>query len=198
MEESPSLFQRVAGGASESVWLPIGVLALAALGMRSKGLVARTKAAAWRLLKKVPAIGRLYSAVRAHRLLDTMALMLESGALISTVLTILSTSTSDQREAEKLRTALEDIKNGEDLVTALRCTELFPPVTISLMTAGYEAGRLPEMVRRAATICQEEVSYTLATFLQLIEPLTMMIVGILSGFLILNLALPMLSVLRNL
>lgn len=194
----PTLFQKVAGTLAGSPWLPLAVLVAGGLASRSTELGPVLRSGAKRALLAIPPIRNLYKVRRAHQLLEMMALMLEGGALVSSVLQSMAESATLPRETAKLRTVLEEVMMGEELVEALRSSELFPPLALSLLTAGYEAGRLPALARRASNLLEDEVSHALDTASQLIEPFIMMIVGLISGFLILNLALPMLSVLRNL
>jgi len=83
-----------------------------------------------------------------------------------------------------------DIKMGRQLQFAMQSVNIFPILMIQMIAVGEEAGRLDEMLNRIADFYDEAVDNKIATLSSLLEPIIMVILGVLIGSLIIAIYLP--------
>lgn len=186
---------------AQSPVLPVLLLALGGgsvvLG-RSGRLVERTGATLSRVALWHPALSELVAKARGLRLLELLALILDSGGTLDQSLRLMIEAARDPKEKRALVAARRSIIDGASFHEAVAGAGLFPPLVVSLLEVGEETGRLPELARRAAILCEEDVKLAVDTASTLVEPLLLAVAGLMTGIAVVTTALPMLSVLGNL
>ncbi|MCD6051150.1 MAG: pilus assembly protein PilC, partial [Verrucomicrobia bacterium] len=99
--------------------------------------------------------------------------------------------TSGHVQMEKaIRTAASDIERGEGISTALGKHPIFPTMIIRMMTAGEQTGKIDQMLERVADFLDEEIEVILAGLTSLIEPLLIVVLGVLIGGLVIAMFMP--------
>jgi type IV pilus assembly protein PilC len=100
-------------------------------------------------------------------------------------------NTSGHVQMEKaIRTAASDIERGEGISTALGKHPIFPTMIIRMMTAGEQTGKIDQMLERVADFLDEEIEVILAGLTSLIEPLLIVVLGVLIGGLVIAMFMP--------
>jgi type IV pilus assembly protein PilC len=89
-----------------------------------------------------------------------------------------------------IRTAASDIERGEGISTALGKHPIFPTMIIRMMTAGEQTGKIDQMLERVADFLDEEIEVILAGLTSLIEPLLIVVLGVLIGGLVIAMFMP--------
>ena len=87
----------------------------------------------------------------------------------------------------------ESIRGGGSLSTAMRRAGVFPPLLVYLAASGEAAGRLDEMLERAADYLEREFDTFTATALSLLEPAIIVIMGAVVALIVLSILLPILQ-----
>ncbi len=87
---------------------------------------------------------------------------------------------------------------GEMFSHALKKEQVAPPVVIALLHAGEEAGELPTMLRYAAELLEEDISLAVETVTSLLEPMIMVVMGRLVGFVVLAAIMPTVQIIQSL
>ena len=82
------------------------------------------------------------------------------------------------------------IINGEQLHTALQTSPLFPPLMIQLVKIGEESGHLEQMLLKIVEFYEAEIEHFFQCLSQLLEPLIMVVLGVLVGGLVIAMYLP--------
>ena len=93
--------------------------------------------------------------------------------------------------------ALQDVerslKAGESLARPMELSGVFPPLVTRMIALGEETGQLDQMLMQVADSYEEEVEVQLAGLTQLLEPLLLVLVGGVVGFIVVAMFLPLLS-----
>ncbi|OPX28002.1 MAG: hypothetical protein B1H08_06730 [Candidatus Omnitrophica bacterium 4484_171] len=96
-------------------------------------------------------------------------------------------------KAEFLRSS-RDLEDGASLGASLGRSKVFPPFVISLVSIGEESGRLDNTLRELADIYEEELRESTKVFTTLLEPLMILIMGSLVGFIVMAMLLPIFQI----
>ena len=92
--------------------------------------------------------------------------------------------------AAAVTNAIEQIENGRTIHESLDESKLFPPMLISMIAIGEEAGTLPTMLDKVAEFYEEDVTALSKNLGTTLEPLMMLLLGLVVGFLLIALYLP--------
>jgi type IV pilus assembly protein PilC len=83
-----------------------------------------------------------------------------------------------------------DVMGGMQLNTAMRATQIFPPMMNQMVMIGEEAGSLDSMLNKVSSIYQQEVDDAVDGLSSMLEPLIMVILGVVIGSLVIAMYLP--------
>lgn len=142
---------------------------------------------------KAPIIGSLVERLLISRFARTFGTLLSSGVpILSALETVRATVTN-----VVLDTALQDVerslKVGESLARPMELSRVFPPLVTRMVALGEETGQLDRMLMQVADSYEEEVDVQLAGLTQLLEPLLIVFVGGVVGFIVIAMFLPLMS-----
>jgi len=175
-------------------WWALGaVLALAVLGFLRALAVPAFKYRFDAALLKVPFVGRLIRDVHAASLARTLATMIDARLPLVDGLKLSARTVSNAVHREALERITEKVRAGTSLSTALREAGTFPPLLVYLAASGESAGRLGDMLERAADYLEREFSQFTAAAMALLEPAIIIVMGIIVALIILAILLPILQ-----
>lgn len=151
------------------------------------------------LLLDLPIIGALRRAVVLSRFCSTLSILLSSGIPQYTALTIVAEA-MDNRSAElAIKTATSRIRDdGDSMAEAFGKEDLFPKMLVSLIYVGEEVGNLPSVLEMAYENFEMEVETTVSRLTVVMEPLILAVMGIIVGYVLLAVFLPVYSMLDGL
>ena len=141
-------------------------------------------------LIKVPYIGRLYISYATALFLRTVAMVLTAGAPLVESVRIASGTLSNLFLRNKLIQVVRRITEGLGFSEALDETEAFPHLAIRMIAAGESGGELEQVLLDAADFYDDEVDVKLTVISSTIEPALMIIMGLLIGFIVLAMYMP--------
>lgn len=198
LEQSLPLITQVllTGGAVLSrIWWALagGAIALA-VALRWYARTAAGKEAVDRLVLRMPLLGLVWHKMAVSRLARTLGTMLAGGVPVLTALEISGNAIASRplvRAAEAVR---EEVRQGVRLSSALERSGVFPPLLVHMAAVGEETGQLPEMMIRVADSLDFEVDGTLGRLTTLLEPLVIIVMGIIVGFIVLAVLLPIFQI----
>jgi len=95
-----------------------------------------------------------------------------------------------------VRDTQQQVKRGEPLSKRLEEHPVFPPMVVQMMTVGEETGALDEMLDKIADFYDEEVEAMVNGLTSLIEPILIVVMGVVIGGMIIALYLPMFNVIN--
>ncbi len=95
---------------------------------------------------------------------------------------------------DKLKNVAEKINEGMSIEKAFEESNLFDKMFISSMATGRRSGRLPDFVRRISTYYEKKIDITVRTFLAVLEPTTILLLGAIVGFIVMAIMIPLFSI----
>jgi type IV pilus assembly protein PilC len=143
------------------------------------------------ILLRVPVFGPLIRAVQVAFFTRILGILLSSGVQIVQAIAVTATSASNLAYRKKLQEISERVERGEAITDELEKTpSLFPRMTTGMIKVGDRTGHLAESLMNAAEFCEKEVDEETKTLATLIEPLTLILVGGMVGFIMLAIITP--------
>jgi len=143
---------------------------------------------------KVPLFGKLFLKVETARLARTLGILLTSGIPILGALEIVKGIVQNSFIAGALDSVKERVSKGSDIAEAIRKTGLFPPIVIHIMATGQMSGNIENGLMDIADMYDDEVEMTAKTLTSLIEPVILLIMGAVIGFIVLAILLPIFEI----
>jgi type IV pilus assembly protein PilC len=144
-----------------------------------------------RLLLKVPMLGPIAQKFSTSQGARTLATLLGGGIPLVNALDVTSRSLSNEYMARELTSAAQQVREGRSLAIAMQDSGAFPDVAIKMVEVGESTGALQEMLNSLADFYDEEIDTNLGRFITVIEPLLLVIMGIVIAGLLLSLYLPL-------
>ncbi len=142
---------------------------------------------------KLPVFGDLIKKTAIARFSRTLSTLTASGVPILTGLEITATTSGNKIIEESVLKARENISAGKNIFEPLKESKVFPPLVTDLIRVGEESGSMGEMLEKIADFYEDEVDTAVTTLTSLIEPITIVFLGVLIGVLIASMYLPMLQ-----
>ncbi|MCE8013374.1 type II secretion system F family protein [Billgrantia desiderata] len=155
--------------------------------------IKRSSAFAYRVhefLLKLPVLGDIFDKSAVARYSRTLATTYGAGVPMVEALDIAAGATGNlvyERATKQIR---EDVSIGQQLHFAMRLTERFPALAVQMVGIGEESGALDAMLNRVADYYEEEVDNKVDALTSLLEPLIIVVLGILVGGLVVSMYLP--------
>jgi MSHA biogenesis protein MshG len=138
-----------------------------------------------------PVIGPLLRKAVLARFSRSLALALHSGLPVTEALEAAMQTTDNQHVRQRLDLMRSAIDRGESITSAARRTEVFTPVVLQMISVGEESGTIDELLHEVALAYEGDVAYELKTLSDTIEPLLIVVLGVLVLILALGVFLPM-------
>ena len=191
--------------------LPTRILVVTADIMRSWWwLVLLVMAGCWALLKmglqtptgrrladqgmlNAPIFGSLVERIVVARFARTFGTLIASGVPILTALETVRATVTNVVIDDALQEVEQSLKAGESLARPIETSGVFPPLVSRMIALGEETGQLDQMLMQIADSYDEEVDVQLAGLTQLLEPILILFVGGIVGFIVMAMFLPLMS-----
>jgi len=170
--------------------LVIGLLAVLVLAFRRWKSTARGALAVDRFVLRVPVLGMLQRKVAVSRFARTFAQLCTSGIPILNALDIVAGATGSAVFERTIRASRTGVERGEPLSAALVHEPAFPRLLIHMLAAGEKTGRVDEMMADIADFYDEEVEAMLEGLMSLLEPLLIVLLGLIIGSIVVCMFLP--------
>jgi type IV pilus assembly protein PilC len=142
---------------------------------------------------KVPVFGMLIKKQTVARFARTLGTLLKSGVGILDALDTVARSSGNRIVEKALLDTRAAVREGQSLTEPMRATGLFPTMVIQMVAVGEETGKLDEMLLRMSDFYDAEVDTAVDSIMSMIEPLIMAFLGVVIGFLVIAMFLPMFS-----
>lgn len=147
---------------------------------------------AWdRFLLKAPIIGGLNLELIMARFSRTLSSLVAGGVPILQALEVVEDTVGNTMVSDGLFKARLLVREGESIAGPLQQTGFFNPLTIQLVRVGEESGRLEEMLQHIADYNEKEASYLITRLKSLLEPVLVLILAGMVGFIVAGIMLPL-------
>lgn len=175
-----------------------GLILLGGLILALVGLRRILQDRSWRLradktILNLPVIGNLVRTVNSARFARTFAMLLGSNTPLVESLTAARGALSNLVFVEAIDDVIAAVKEGATPAQALTTTNVFPSMLTGLLASGTGSDSLSELMSKGATYLEDEFDNRSALFLGLLEPLMILILGVIVALIVLSIMLPMLQ-----
>ncbi|MBS3818554.1 type II secretion system F family protein [bacterium] len=126
----------------------------------------------------------------------TLAILLGGGISLLQAVGVASQAVPNQYLSRRMENLPPDIKNGDSLSASLRKIGLFPPLGLDMIRIGETSANLEGMLEEVADIYDERIRTKVETFVSLIEPVIIILMGIVVAFMLLSVYLPIFNLIR--
>ncbi len=145
------------------------------------------------LFLRVPVVKVLIIKYEMAKFARTLGTLLDNGVPVLTSLKITAETMSNVLVCNSVAALHTGVTEGDSLSESMRDSELFPPMVVSMFAVGEESGRVGSVASRIADAYDLEVDRAVKALTALFEPLLIVIMGVIIGFLVIAMLLPMLS-----
>lgn len=142
------------------------------------------------LFLKLPVFGDLIKKQAIARFSRTLSTLLSSGVPIIDALEITAKSAGNWVIEDAILKARVSIKGGENIADPLSKTAVFPPMVTQMIAIGEASGGLDDMLAKVADFYDSEVDQAVENLTNALEPIIMVVLGGVVGFLVISMYLP--------
>ena len=146
--------------------------------------------AADRWLLKVPLLGEVARMVAISRLTSTLATMLASGVQLLDAMDVAKRVMNNRVLEHAVEGARQNIREGETIAEPLKRSGEFPALVTHMIAVGERSGEMEEMLRRIGQIYDGEVDRVITRFTSLLEPIMILVMGVLVFCIVVAILLP--------
>lgn len=143
---------------------------------------------------KVPIFKNVTIKIATSRFTRTLSTLLYSGIPLMQGLDIVSKVVDNKNIMVRLENAREEVKKGVPLSKTIKDASVFPPMVDSMIKIGEESGDLDGILNRSADFYDEEVEVALSKMTELMQPIMIVIMALIVGFIVISIALPMFEI----
>ncbi len=167
-------------------------VALRAFGRTKKGRLIYDS-----IFLKAPVLGPLFRKVAVAKFTRTLGTMISSGVPILDALQITAKSAGNKVVENAIMYTRERIAEGRTMADPLAETGVFPAMVVQMIAVGESTGAMDTMLQKIADFYEDEVDTAVAALTSLLEPLMMVVLGVLLGGLVISMYLPIFELADN-
>ncbi len=175
-------------------WAGLGTIVLIYIGLK---MYTQDEERKWRWDRSKLrwfAIGDLIKKVEVARFSRTLGTLLQSGVSILPALNLVKEISQNRAISRSISYIHDRLREGKGISKSLEETDVFPPLAVHMIGVGEETGRLDEMLIKVAETYEENVQTSVKRFVALLEPLIIIIMGAVVGFIVVSILLAIFSI----
>ena len=177
-------------------WIGLGVIVMICLGLKIYKQD-EERLLRWDKFKlKWVAIGDLIKKVEVARFSRTLGTLLQSGVSILPALNLVKEISQNRVISRSIGYVHDRLREGKAISKSLEEAEVFPPLAIHMIGVGEETGKLDEMLIKVAETYEENVRNSVKRFVSLLEPLIILIMGAVVGFIVISMLWAIFSIIE--
>ena len=146
-----------------------------------------------RLFLRLPIVGDLIRKAAVAKFTRTLGTLISSGVPILEGLLITSKTAGNKIVEEAINHARQSISEGKTVSEPLGQTKVFPPMVVQMIAVGEATGALDAMLSKIADFYDEEVDVAVSGLTSMLEPIMMVFLGVVIGFIVISMYLPIFS-----
>jgi len=148
--------------------------------------------AAWSIFKlNMPVFAKLNRMVVVTRFMRTFAMLISAGISLIKALDVADIVANNAKISEIVVELQQSIEAGQPVAASLEKYDIFPPIITQMVASGEEAGTLPEMLNKGLDFLDKDIERIIKSLMVKLEPAITLIMGIIVGFILLGVYLPM-------
>jgi type IV pilus assembly protein PilC len=170
------------------LWIAIGRIKRTKTGKRYYDLV----------MLKMPVFGPLNHKIAVARFARTLSTLLSSGVPILQAMETVAGTVANDILSDAILLSRASIREGDTIADPLAESKMFPPMVVQMITIGEETGQLDSMLEKVAIFYENEVDAAVESLTAALEPVMIVVLGFIVGFIVIAMFLPLISVIQNL
>lgn len=160
------------------------------LGLKWCSMNKTTRYAMDRLRIKLPIVGQLIEMIIANKFASNLSTLLRGGVPLLDALIIVKDAVGNMVIEEAIVQIHDSLKKGEKFGYILKQSQVFPDLVVHMVSCGEESGNLDEMLEKTAKHYETQTRNKLRGLIALIEPIMILIMGIIVAFIVASILLP--------
>ena len=174
------------------IWIGVAILVIGgafyrfASTERGKDIIDRVRIG-------LPVFGKIWLKYQVALFARTLSTLLTGGLSLVPSLETAARSISSRRVSQAVFSSISTVREGKSLAESLENTGVFPDLAAEMITVGEQTGALPAMLNSVSEFFEEDVAAALSASLALIEPLILIIMGVVVVIILISLYLPIFS-----
>ena len=145
------------------------------------------------IMLKVPVAGAIISKSSIARFTRTLGTLISAGVPILEAINITKDTTGNEIHARALGAVHDSIREGDTFANPLRSSKVVDAIVVNMVDVGEETGELDKMLIKVADNYDEEVDILVASLVSLLEPIMVVVLGLIVGFIVVSLFMPLVS-----
>jgi type IV pilus assembly protein PilC len=146
---------------------------------------------------RIPVFGTLLQKTAIARFTRTLGTLIAAGVPILEAITITKETSGNEVYSRALSKVHDSIREGESFAAPLRSAKVVDSMVTNMIDVGEETGELDKMLLKVADNYDEEVDVAVASLVSLLEPLMVIGLGSVVGFIVLALFMPLVSLIQS-
>jgi type IV pilus assembly protein PilC len=146
---------------------------------------------------KIPIIGMILSKTSVARFTRTLGTLISAGVPILDALEITKETSGNEVYSRALATVKKAIGEGESMADPLRGTKVCDAIVVNMIDVGEETGDLDKMLMKIADNYDGDVDVLIGSLISILEPVMVVILGVIVGFIVIALFMPMISLIEG-
>ncbi|HEY3779777.1 MAG TPA: type II secretion system F family protein [Fimbriimonadaceae bacterium] len=148
-------------------------------------------------LMRVPVLGDLMKKLALSRSCQSIATLLNSNVAMLAALEHGAKVAGNPILRDAINNARTSVERGSPLSDSLKETKAFPPTLVRMVAVGERTGQLPLLMNNTAAHMEEEVDGKLKALISIVEPVMIVVMGIIVGGITMSIIIPMYSIVEN-
>lgn len=173
------------------------IIAVAVFGYKRALCTERGKRMKDRIVLILPVFGPIIRKIIIYRFCRSLSVLLKSGVPVLESLDVVKKIAGNYTVVKGIKDAEDSIKEGQSISSTLHRSGIFPPMVTRMMAIGEETGALDTLLEKIADFYERETEDLVSRLSAMLEPVLIVSMGGVVGFIILSIMLPMFSVLNN-
>jgi type IV pilus assembly protein PilC len=147
---------------------------------------------------KMPIFGKLSHNIAVARFTRTLGTLLTSGVPILQAMETVAAAIDNETFTDVIMKARARVREGDPIGEPLEKSGLFPPMVIQMISIGEETGALDQMLSKVADFYEAEVETQLQSLAAALEPLMIVVLGLVVGFIVIAMFMPLIQIVSSL
>ena len=175
------------------LFAPIGIVLLVKLIRISQG----GRYAVDLVKLKIPILGSILSKTSIARFTRTLGTLISAGVPILDAINITKETCGNEVYSRALSKVHDAIREGESMADPLRATKVCDAIVVNMVDVGEETGDLDKMLIKVADNYDSDVDVLVGSLISILEPLMVVVLGLIVGFIVIALFAPMISLIQT-
>ncbi len=149
------------------------------------------------IVLKIPIMGQIIGKSSVARFTRTLGTLISAGVPILEAVNITRDTTGNEIYSRMLQRVHDSIREGDSFARPLGASKTVDPIVVNMVDVGEETGELDKMLMKVADNYDEEVDTLVASLVSLLEPIMVVALGLIVGFIVVALFLPLVTLIQS-